>query len=241
MAARTKKNIFKDLYKINVDRYVMTKGGGNFKAKYISWPDAWALLKHDHPDASWQAYENPTSGMPYFVSPDGCGAMVKVGVTVNDVEMVCWQPIMDKRLNGMKLQAITSRDISDTIARALVKAIGLHGLGLQLWSKQERAIRQHMDTMPEEPVHLEVVSVEPAKQLESNKPPKLIDTQHPSWEKDRKRFHGVLKRMGKSYDDLVVYMEMEGKPRPSQIDQEKRNALVGWLENCNKEFLAIKD
>jgi hypothetical protein len=224
MAARTKKNIFKDLYKINVDRYVMTKGGGNFKAKYISWPDAWALLKHDHPDASWQAYENPTSGMPYFVSPDGCGAMVKVGVTVNDVEMVCWQPIMDKRLNGMKL-----------------KAIGLHGLGLQLWSKQERAIRQHMDTMPEEPVHLEVVSVEPAKQLESNKPPKLIDTQHPSWEKDRKRFHGVLKRMGKSYDDLVVYMEMEGKPRPSQIDQEKRNALVGWLENCNKEFLAIKD
>jgi hypothetical protein len=241
MAARTKKNIFKDLYKINVDRYVMTKGGGNFKAKYISWPDAWALLKLDHPDASWQAYENPTSGMPYFVSPDGCGAMVKVGVTVNDVEMVCWQPIMDKRLNGMKLQAITSRDISDTIARALVKAIGLHGLGLQLWSKQERAIRQHMDTMPEEPVHLEVVSVEPAKQLESNKPPKLIDTQHPSWEKDRKRFHGVLKRMGKSYDDLVVYMEMEGKPRPSQIDQEKRNALVGWLENCNKEFLAIKD
>ena len=46
--------------------------------------------------------------------------------------------------------------------------------------------------------------------------------------------------MGKSYDDLVVYMEMEGKPRPSQIDQEKRNALVGWLENSKKEFLAIR-
>jgi hypothetical protein len=240
MAARTKKNIFKDLYKINVDRYVMTKGGGNFKAKYISWPDAWALLKHDHPDASWQAYENPTSGMPYFVSPDGCGAMVKVGVTVNDVEMVCWQPIMDKRLNGMKLQAITSRDISDTIARALVKAIGLHGLGLQLWSKQERAIRQHMDTMPEEPVHLEVVSVEPAKQLESNKPPKLIDTQHPSWEKDRKRFHGVLKRMGKSYDDLVEYLEMQGAQRPSQMDQDTRNKCVERLEKTEPQFLAIR-
>jgi len=249
MAARTKKNIFRDLYKINVDRYVMTKGGGNFKARYISWPDAWALLKLDHPDATWQAYENPTSGMPYFVSPDGCGAMVKVGVTINDVEMICWQPIMDKRLNGMKLQAITSRDISDTIARALVKAIGLHGLGLQLWSKQERAIREHMNTMPEEPVHLEVVSVEPPKQLESKEPPKQLESQqppkdlnaqHPSWEKDRARFHGVLKRMGKSYDDLVVYLEMQGAQRPSQMDQETRNKCVERLEKTEPQFLAIR-
>tara|TARA_R110002020_G_scaffold78456_6_gene197299 strand:- start:557 stop:1249 length:693 start_codon:yes stop_codon:yes gene_type:complete len=229
MAARTKKNTFRDLYKINVDEYVLMKKGGKFQPKYISWCDAWALLKHDHPDGTWQAYENPTSGMPYFVSPDGCGVMVKVGVTVNDVEMICWQPIMDDRMNGKKVQAVTSRDISDTIQRALVKAIGLHGLGLELWSKNERQIRKHMNTEPEQPV-----------KLESVQPPKMLSTQHPSWDKDRSRFQGVLQRMNKCYGDLVVYLEMEGRPRPSQMDQETRNKCVEWLEKAEQQFLAIR-
>jgi len=229
MAARSKKNIFRDLYKINVDEYVLMKKGGKFQPKYIAWCDAWALLKLDHPDATFKSYENPTSGMPYFVSPDGCGVMVKVGVTVGDVEMICWQPIMDDRMNGKKVQAVTSRDISDTIQRALVKAIGLHGLGLELWSKNERQIRKHMNSEPKQPV-----------KLESVQPPKMLSTQHPSWDKDRSRFQGVLQRMNKCYGDLVVYLEMEGKPRPSQMDQETRNKCVEWLEKAEQQFLAIR-
>ena len=229
MAARTKKNIFRDLYKINVDEYVLMKKGGKFQPKYISWCDAWALLKHDHPDATWKPYESPASGMPYFVSPDGCGVMVKVGVTVNDVEMICWQPIMDNNMNGKKVQAVTSRDVSDTIQRALVKAIGLHGLGLELWSKNEKQIRKHMNTEPIEPV-----------KLESVQPPKMLSAQHPSWEKDKARFFGIMNRLNKSYDDLVALLEIEGKPRPSQMDQKTRNSCVGWLEKLDPNYLAIR-
>tara|TARA_R100000963_G_C4639533_1_gene103253 strand:- start:637 stop:1359 length:723 start_codon:yes stop_codon:yes gene_type:complete len=238
MAAR-KKKVFRDLFKYTVDKYIMQKGGKDFKAKYISWSDAWALLKLEVPDATKKTYECPKSGMPYFVSPDGCGVMVKVGVTVNDIEMICWQPIMDHGMRGKKLQQVTSRDIGDTEKRALVKAIAMHGLGLQLWSKLEKKL---FDMDEVEAVDLEALSRQEPPDLDSisSTPAKVLDPQHASFnDNERKRFHGVLGRLNKDYEKVVEHLEEKGRPRPSQMDQDTRNKCIGWLEGLEPHFLAV--
>tara|TARA_R110002020_G_scaffold95554_3_gene229174 strand:+ start:1832 stop:2557 length:726 start_codon:yes stop_codon:yes gene_type:complete len=229
MAAR-KKN-FKDLFVYNVDQYIMQKGTGKFRAKYISWPDAWALLKIEVPDATFHTYECPTSGMPYFVSPDGCGVMVKVGVTVNGIEMICWQPITDNAMKGKKVSQIASSDIANTEKRALVKAIGMHGLGLQLWSKLEKIL---FNVREQEARDLEQMATQEAADLDKicTKPPKTLKTHHPSFnEKERKTFFAKLKEVGIPYEDLKKWREKTGKPVPSQMEQKNRDIMLEWLKN----------
>jgi hypothetical protein len=46
-----------------------------------------------------------------------------------------WLPVMDMRMKAMKNP--DARAISDNVMRCLVKACGMHGLGLSLWRSEE--------------------------------------------------------------------------------------------------------
>ena len=72
---------FKELSVIDCGEYIETIPQGNRKLSYISWSDAWQLLKEKCPDANYEHHEPVTF-------PNG-EMMVFCTVTVNGVSHAC--------------------------------------------------------------------------------------------------------------------------------------------------------
>ena len=118
--------VFKKLDAINVNDYVDKKGSYS----YLSWSDAWRMVKQEFDDVSSTVYEN-ADGWNYH--HDGRTAWVKTGVTINGVEHIEYLPIMDNRNRAIPLGNIDSRQVNDTIQRSITKAFARHGLGLYIY------------------------------------------------------------------------------------------------------------
>ena len=79
-----------------------------------------------------------------------------------------------------------------------------------------------------EPVKL-TSAAEPATAPASD--PAVVDEgHHPSFDaKERGRFFQALRDIGVDYDDLCRWRELNGRPRPSALDNGQRRELVAWL------------
>ena len=122
------KNYYKSLSELPIKRLVEKKGG----LDYLSWSNAWDMLKKEYPTAQRIVYESQQNGLNYFT--DGKSAYVKVGIIVKDIEHIDYLPVMDFRNKSISLDKITSMDVNKAIQRATAKAIAMHGLGLSLWT-----------------------------------------------------------------------------------------------------------
>jgi hypothetical protein len=122
---------FKALASINVKDKIEKKG----RFDYLSWAYAWAIIKDKYPDANRKVYESDHTGLNYFT--DGNTAYVKVGVTIGGVEHIDYLPIMNHQNRSIKVESVTSFDVNKAIQRSMVKAIGMHGLGLSLWAGED--------------------------------------------------------------------------------------------------------
>lgn len=135
----SKTNYYKGLSELPIKRLVEKKGG----LDYLSWSNAWDMLKKEHPTAqrivyectTWDAKNDSHTTLNYFT--DGNTAYVKVGIVVNDIEHIDYLPVMDFRNKSIPLDKMTSFDVSKTIQRATAKAIAMHGLGLSLWTGED--------------------------------------------------------------------------------------------------------
>ena len=125
------KSTFKTLAALNVKDRVEKKG----RFDYLSWAYAWAIIKDKYPDANRKVYESDHTGLNYFT--DGNTAYVKVGVTIGGVEHIDYLPIMNHQNRSIKVESVTSFDVNKAIQRSMVKAIGMHGLGLSLWAGED--------------------------------------------------------------------------------------------------------
>mgnify|MGYP003313265086 FL=1 len=125
------KSVYENLSSISIRDKVETKG----KMDYLSWANAWQMLKQNYPNATREVYEDPQTGWNYFT--DGRSAWVKVGIKVNDLEHIDYLPIMDFRNNAVPIDKVTSTDVNKTIQRSTAKAIAMHGLGLTLWTGED--------------------------------------------------------------------------------------------------------
>jgi len=137
------KNYYKELSELPIKRLVEKKGG----LDYLSWSNAWDMLKKIYPNAQRVVYECYESGaftfgekpqgktLNYF--SDGKTAYVKVGIIVNDIEHIDYLPVMDFRNKSIPVDKMTSMDVNKAIQRATAKAIAMHGLGLSLWTGED--------------------------------------------------------------------------------------------------------
>ncbi len=125
------KNYYKELSELPIKRLVEKKGG----LDYLSWSNAWDMLKKVYPNAQRKVYECESTGLNYFT--DGNSAYVKVGIMVNDIEHIDYLPVMDFRNKSIPMAKMSSFDVSKTIQRATAKAIAMHGLGLSLWTGED--------------------------------------------------------------------------------------------------------
>ena len=126
-------SVFATLYGLTVKDKIERKG----HLDYLSWANAWALLKANYPDAQRKVYEHDHTGLNFFT--DGTTAYVKVGIIVNGIEHIDYLPVMDHRNNAIPVAKVTSTDVNKTIQRSTAKAIAMHGLGLSLWTGEDIA------------------------------------------------------------------------------------------------------
>ena len=127
----TAKSNYQKLTEVSIKSKVERKGN----LDYLSWANAWDMLKKQHPKAQRTVYESEHTGLNYFT--DGKTAYVKVGITVGDMEHIDYLPVMDYRNNSISLEKVTSTDVNKTIQRSTAKAIAMHGLGLSLWTGED--------------------------------------------------------------------------------------------------------
>ena len=116
------------LYKTDVSKYQKKKG----KFTYLSWADAWALLKKECPDARY-GVTKAENGSPFFVTE--CGYFVDVWVEVDGISLSQVHPVLDNR--NQPINEPNAFNINTSIQRALAKTIALHGLGLYIFAGED--------------------------------------------------------------------------------------------------------
>lgn len=129
--SQSNQSVFSTLSAINVKEKIERKGN----LDYLSWANAWSMLKAIYPDAQRKVYEHDHTGFNYFT--DGKTAYVKVGIIVGGLEHIDYLPVMDFRNNAIPLEKISAMDVNKTIQRSTAKAIAMHGLGLSLWTGED--------------------------------------------------------------------------------------------------------
>lgn len=139
-----KKNLFDELYDINVTDKVEQKNGLN----YLSWAYAWAEVKKRDADANYKImmFDNK----PYIYD-ETLGYMVCTEVTIYNQTHQMWLPVMDGANKAMLDHTYTYKtkygekdvekasmfDINKTLMRCLVKNIAMFGLGLILYTGED--------------------------------------------------------------------------------------------------------
>ena len=110
----TYKEVWQTLNALDLSEYHDKKG--NFT--YLSWTDAWQILQEQY---SFATYEF----MPETYEENGT-VMSHCIVRIGNLERYMWLPCMDNRNNS--LTNPTTRQISDTRMRCMVKCLAMFGL-----------------------------------------------------------------------------------------------------------------
>jgi hypothetical protein len=127
-------NIFSTLNAIDVSKHLEKKD----KFSYLSWPYAIDELQKADPAATWEVIKFPLPDAPHVLAPvciTPFGCFVEVAVVAGGKRLTQVHPVLDQRN-----QAIKSPDagaINKSIMRCLVKAIALHGLGLNVYAGED--------------------------------------------------------------------------------------------------------
>ena len=116
--------IWAKLSKVDVSNHIEKKGG----LSYLSWAWAWGVLMEHYPNAY---YSHPTC----IHDEHSSTAMVWVSVVIDGSERSMWLPVMDYK--NKAIVNPTSRDISDTSMRCLVKCLAMFGLGHYIYAGED--------------------------------------------------------------------------------------------------------
>lgn len=141
-----KESVFNNLFALNVNDYVETKGDHGLK--YLSWANAWAEVAKRYPDASYSVRE--WDGKPYL-HDEILGYLVETSVTIEGKTLTMRLPVMDNNNKAQKhvnytytvtsgqkeVKAATMFDINTAIMRCFVKNLGMFGLGLYIYSGED--------------------------------------------------------------------------------------------------------
>ena len=120
-------NYFAKLSAIDVGSQIEKKG----EFSYLSWPFAVQQLRNFDEKATWEVKR--FDGLPFQKTE--LGVFVEVSVTVQGVQLSQIHPVLDSK--NRPLLEPSAFDINTSIQRCLVKAIALHGLGLNVYAGED--------------------------------------------------------------------------------------------------------
>lgn len=126
-----KKEIFNELYEININPHVEQDYKG---LSYLSWATAYKLAMDKDPAMNYEIVQD-NDGMPFFSRGDV--HIVKTKVTMFGETKEMFLPIMDNKHNAVTKP--NSRQVNDNIMRCLAKNIAMFGIGLPLYVGEDLA------------------------------------------------------------------------------------------------------
>ena len=115
----------------------------NNNVDYITWSKVWRLIMEHYPASSYEFKDNR---MPTATDNGPCETVEVVcyltiakgdGADMKSITRHMHLPVMQSYGQFLAIENPTSRQISDTRMRALVKAAAMFGLGLTMWSGDE--------------------------------------------------------------------------------------------------------
>lgn len=203
---------FRTLLQIDVSAHVEKKG----QFAYLSWPYAVAQLRQADPSAHWEVRR--FDGLPYLATE--LGYFVEVAVTVGGVMLSQIHPVLDAR--NKPLMAPTPFDINTSIQRCLVKAIALHGLGLNIYAGEDLPMLPEADEPPQ-PTERPATKVLPlpSKRPERNSTEWLTEAQLRFVKK-------LLQETNTDMDELLTYFGFETL---DTIPKTEVNRVIRALES----------
>ena len=134
------KEIWDNLSQYNVTKHLEKKG----KFNYLSWADAWAILKKHYPEskAMIMDFEQPdgtTLDARYY--KDGT-ASVTCSVMIGECGQSESLPVMDNR--NKAIVDPNAMDINTAHKRCLVKCLALFGLGISVYRGEDLPIEEEI-------------------------------------------------------------------------------------------------
>lgn len=120
---KTYADIWSTLSSINCKELLEKKGG----LTYLSWANAWGLLMEHFPEATYTFYDNSYE--------ENGTVTVHCSVQIGDKGRSMWLPVMD--FKNKAVANPTSKDISDTKMRCLVKCVAMFGLGHYVYAGED--------------------------------------------------------------------------------------------------------
>lgn len=127
-------NYFVELAKLNIQPHVEKKGSFN----YLSWAHAVDFLFRKHPNAQIivKKFPDVTQGgalVPFYRALGGY--FVEVEVIVNGISRC--EPFAVTNNKNFPIKEPTVADINNSLQRAKVKMIAMHGLGLHIYAGED--------------------------------------------------------------------------------------------------------
>lgn len=121
------KEVWTTLSKIDLSDKAKLKG----KLTYLSWAWAWGELMKHYPESEYVFAE------PVYLEDRTCEIWVRIVIRDGDksLERDMWLPVMD--FKGQSVINPTTRQISDTRMRVLVKAISMCGLANYIYAGED--------------------------------------------------------------------------------------------------------
>lgn len=152
--AENKKSVYETLSKINVKPKLEKKG----KLDYLSWAMAWGMVKQVYPGANYKITEFPeyvqtkngweSTGRDVDYRQTSAGVEVEAVVNINGESYSSKLFVMDYR--NKPVFSPNYFDINKTQQRALVKALAIAGLGLNVYAGEDLPSTDDSKTKPKE-------------------------------------------------------------------------------------------
>jgi len=117
------RDVWKTLSSVNVN----DRSDKKMNLTYLSWAWAWGTLMEHYPFATYSFDEESTSS-------NGT-VMTNCTLTIGSLERSMFLPVMDYKNNSIANP--TTRQVSDTRMRCLVKCMAMYGLGHYIYAGEE--------------------------------------------------------------------------------------------------------
>ena len=210
-------NYFSQLSAINVSEHLEKKGQFN----YLSWPYAVSQLRLFDETATWEIRR--FDGLPYLSSD--VGIFVEVAVTVNGITLSQIHPVLDSR--NKPLLAPNAFDINTSIQRCLVKAIALHGLGLNVYAGEDLPQGETERITPSRPIPAS--QQKPVHQLKppAGKDDNSFTTPELLTANQLRYIKRLIEETGTNVDQLLAFFDMDAL---EHIPKSEVNRVLRVLE-----------
>ncbi|RMC36949.1 DUF1071 domain-containing protein [Lactobacillus sp. ESL0236] len=224
----SKKSVFDTLSEIDVKPYLDKKG----RLDYLSWANAWKLVKRAYPDANYKITEFPeyiltkegwvATGRDVDYRQTAAGYEVEAVVTIEGQEYSSKLFVMDYR--NKALSQATYFEINKTQQRALVKALAIAGLGLSVYAGED---------LPEEKSNGQVSKPRPVRQ--SSAKPKFTDQQLLDYEITDKKgtvklVQVVAEAINGNPDSAATIKSLGGESHEAYKQIYARKLYKSWLD-----------